>query len=72
LEEFQVVEPASKKSVSELIQWHLDRSPKLPKPVQDLSEEEFAIFEIAAFHVGFLLFLRDRFEEVAATPPRPI
>lgn len=38
---------------------HLDRVQTLPCRVDEMTPREFQIFEIVAYHNGFLQFLRD-------------
>jgi hypothetical protein len=48
--------------LGELYHWasqHIDRTPKLPCAVTDMTPREFKIFEVTAYACGFGLFIRD-------------
>lgn len=42
---------------------HLSKTSMLPKPVDQMTETESSIFKIAAYHTGFLQFLRSTLEQ---------
>lgn len=76
IEEYRLAaERASQSPQTKLLVWiasHLDKTPRLPVAVSDMTENEHAIFASLARHHGFLQFLQSTLSGDRHLPPAAI